>query len=252
MSNDFSILFGDGNGFFEIPVFFPTGGNPWDFEFKDITSDGNIDIVVAVNGEASKIMVYKGDGLGEFTLLNSFVTSAAPLGLALADFNGDSKLDLAASINEIDEENIVIYQGNGMGFFSEVMRLSSPGFPGQLFADDLNFDGKSDLIVNDERISVFLNQAIISSTPEVSNEVAVQVFPNPVVGQNVTVTIENAPSSLATLRVINNLGQILLQESFSDISSHTFSTNHLSSGLYYVQVEYEDWFLSEKLLVSNQ
>jgi FG-GAP-like repeat/IPT/TIG domain len=66
-------------------------------------------------------------------------------GAALGDFNGDGKLDVAFA----SESSVGVWLGNGGGSFENFSNYQTTGLPTNVFAVDLNGDGKLDLVTND-------------------------------------------------------------------------------------------------------
>lgn len=250
LSNDFSIIFGDGFGGFSDPIFYPTDGNPWDFQLIDVTNDEYLDLIVAVNDEVSVVEIYKGNGMGNFTLFSSVYTDFQPLGIVVADFNNNGTNDLAVSVDNLDDNNILLFQGNGAGLFIESTQLSTPGFPSQLFAEDVNKDGLIDLVVNDHRISVFLNNGIINSTKAVAATGHFGIYPNPANADFLNIELTNDLAA-NTIAIINNLGKIVHQQPTDFSKNISIPLENFENGIYWVQIESNDFIASEKLVIAK-
>jgi len=251
LSNDFSIIFGNGFGNFSAPIFYPTDGNPWDFQLIDVTNDDYLDLIVAVNDEVSVIEIYKGNGMGHFTLFSSIPTNFQPLGLVVADFNNNGLNDLAVSVNNLNNNNILLFQGNGTGLFVESTQLSAPGFPSQLFAEDVNKDGLKDIVVNDFRISTFLNNEIINATKAVAATRHFGIFPNPAHTDVLNIQIANILLEEANILIVNNLGKIIHQQPTNSFKQIAIPLTNFDNGIYWVQIESNDFVASEKLVVAK-
>lgn len=251
LSNDFSIIFGDGTGEFSEPIFYPTDGNPWDFKIVDVTNDDNLDLIVAVNDEVSEVEIYTGDGMGAFTLFSTIPTPFQPLGIAVADFDNDGTNDLVVSVDNLNENNILIYQGNGAGLFVEAMQLSAAGFPGQLFTEDCNKDGLPDILVNDHRISVFLNNQIINNIKAVAATGHFAISPNPVSSNALNINLENTSTSNHNILIINNLGKVVYQQLHQPTQNITIPLTDFDKGIYWVTIQNEAFVASEKLVIAR-
>jgi hypothetical protein len=251
LSNDFSIIFGDGTGEFSEPVFYPTDGNPWDFKLADVTNDDNLDLIVAVNDEVSEVEIYKGDGMGVFTLFSTISTPFQPLGIAVADFNNNGEKDLVVSVDNLNEDNILIYQGNGAGLFIEAGQLSAMGFPGQLFAEDCNQDGLPDILVNDHRISVFLNNQVINDVKAVPAMRHFAISPNPANTDALNIRLKNVSTSKSNILIVNNLGEIIYRQQHQSTQNVTVPLADFDNGIYWVTIQNEAFVASEKLVISK-
>jgi len=251
LSNDFSISFGDGDGFFSDPIFYQTEGNPWDFELKDVTGDENLDLVVAINDEEWEIAIYQGNGIGNFELFSTIPLNHQPLGITIADFNGDGANDLVTTLDKINIENIIVFQGNGLGLFTSVTTLSTMGIPGQIFNHDINKDGLPDLVVNDIRITTFLNNGIIADTKVVSAEGIFSIHPNPSDGNHCQIVFDNNKNTISNIVIMNQLGKTVYQTR-SDFSQKTLiPLDNFESGIYWVRIENEEQIACEKLIVNR-
>jgi len=81
----------------------------------------------------------------------SYPVGTAPMAVAVGDFNGDGKLDLAVANSGNpsagDDGGISVLLGNGDGTFQAARDVSAGKNPGSVAADDLNGDGRVDLVI---------------------------------------------------------------------------------------------------------
>lgn len=87
------VYFGNGDGTFNSPVFYPTQFNPFYIYSTDIDNDLVEDIVVE---EGNGFSVSKGNSNGTFNTPEHFSAISTPNSLAIADFNEDGKTDVIA------------------------------------------------------------------------------------------------------------------------------------------------------------
>jgi hypothetical protein len=166
-----SVLLGNGDGTFQPPVNYRSGG----FEESDddvaqssvavgdVNGDGKLDLVVE-NQCAFSTSNYCGNGTVGVLLGNgdgSFRPAVVydsggdwPYSVALADLNGDGRLDIAvANCGPIDSNGcgsgmvgVLMNKGNG-GFQPAVLYPSGGVAATGIFAADVNGDSKPDLLV---------------------------------------------------------------------------------------------------------
>ena len=154
-----NILLGNGDGTFQSPVAYPSGGNAFSVEAGDLNGDGKLDLVV-VNGSNSA-GVLLGNGDGSFKPVSSFTTSTSGnSAVFLGDFNGDSRPDLAVVTAVCDAttctRSVSVLLGIGDGTFGlPVGNQSAMGLNSQAVAlGDVNGDGKLDLAVVDNCVPI--------------------------------------------------------------------------------------------------
>jgi FG-GAP-like repeat/FG-GAP repeat len=89
-----------------------------------------------------------------FSVADQLPLGGASLNVVVADFNGDSKADLAAT----NDQNVIVYLGDGAGGFGPANTFPAGALPRGLAVGDFDGDGKPDLAVaNYSDISILIN-----------------------------------------------------------------------------------------------
>jgi hypothetical protein len=161
LTNQVSILLGNGDGTFQKPLKFAVPA-PAALAVGDFDSDGNQDLaVVETSTGDGSIAIFLGDGAGHFKLSASYRTGVAPISVAAADFNGDGHLDLAVANNggQSGQGSLMVFIGTGKGTFQKPVTYKIVGAPWAVAAGDLNGDHHPDLAVTNlgGYVSVFIN-----------------------------------------------------------------------------------------------
>lgn len=134
-----------------------TGISVADFAVADVNGDGTLDIAAVGPSDENTLYVFLNDGDGNLTLQNSSaLAGTGAVSLALADFNGDGALD--AAVTTLDSEFLEIQYGIalGAGSFSGSAIQSVSAASGTLLVEDLNGDGRPDIVIDGGAIGTFL------------------------------------------------------------------------------------------------
>ena len=148
LSNDVSILLGEGDGGFLAQTRIPVGSSPIALVVADFNLDGRRDLAVGLSG-SSQVAVLLGQGDGTFAPARQFPVSASPQGLATGDFNGDGRPDLAVSYPgpTYYPGYVTVFLGTGDGSLASAGALPVGFSPAGLAVADFNADGIQDLVV---------------------------------------------------------------------------------------------------------
>lgn len=144
-SGDVSVLLGNGDGTFDdtlepqevgsVAVSVATG---------DLNDDGTIDIVAA-DSVSSTVGALLNQGDATFAAVVPTDTGAAPESVVLGKFDADRFLDAATA--NYDDGTVTVLKGVGDGTFTLSDEILVGEAPVGLASDDLNGDGRPDLVV---------------------------------------------------------------------------------------------------------
>jgi len=144
LSNDVSVLLGNGTGGFAAAVNFGNVSSPFSIAASDLDNDGNTDLAV-VNSGSDDVTVLKGNGLGGFSFGGQFGVGSLPISIAAADLNGDGNSDLAVSNYISNDVSVLI--GNGSGGFASAFGYAAGTAPVSVATGDFDLNGTIDLAV---------------------------------------------------------------------------------------------------------
>jgi hypothetical protein len=139
-----TVLLGNGNGSFGVPLSYPTGASPYAVVAADFNGDGNQDLAVA-SGDGNNVSILLGRGDGTFATAVNYGAGFYPDGIAAGDLNGDGKVDLAIANDYSNDVSILL--GRGDGTFGPAARFTAGNGPASVVIADFNGDGRNDLAI---------------------------------------------------------------------------------------------------------
>ena len=120
ISDNVSILLGDGSGGFSGPTNFAAGDVPYSVAVGDFNGDARLDLAVA-NDTRQRLDPARRRQRGLQRRRPTSPSTDDPYSVAVGDFNGDSRLDLAAA--NVGFDNVSILLGDGSGGFTGADQL---------------------------------------------------------------------------------------------------------------------------------
>jgi hypothetical protein len=156
VSNDVSILPGDGKGGFDDPMVIPTLAGPIELRVVDLDGDGWLDLAVAARN-ADSLAIHRGTGPCQFDSPEIHDAGKGPFDLVLSDIDGDGLTDLVSAVREGQGCSILLGVAAGQGSISEPVGDD----PRRVVIGDFDGDGRPDLATADQgsaSVSVLLNR----------------------------------------------------------------------------------------------
>lgn len=141
----FIVLLGSGDGSFRKPLATKTGKVPLNVILVDCNRDGNLDAAVTLTFDKMEIFIGTGDGF--FKKGDTYLTGSRSFSGVAEDFNGDGNADIAVAASSSNSSFIRVFQGNGDCTFQKPQTYAQQLVPLAVIHDDMNDDGKSDLVV---------------------------------------------------------------------------------------------------------
>ncbi len=107
VSDDVSVLLGNGDGTFQSAAAFAAGDRPFSVAVADFDGDSVPDLVTA-NQLSDGVSVLLGNGDGSFQAAAAFAAGDQPRSVAVADLDGDSVPDLVTANANSDDVSVFL------------------------------------------------------------------------------------------------------------------------------------------------
>ncbi len=147
VTNDVSILLGNGNGSFASQLLTSVGSSPYSIVAGKFNADNNFDLAVT-NSASNNVSILLGNGNGTFSAPTNFFVGSNPISIASGDFNNDAKADLAvANFGGFFSGTVSILLGTGTGTFTNGTTVRTRTQPSFVAVARFNADSNDDLIV---------------------------------------------------------------------------------------------------------
>ncbi|MEL7646664.1 MAG: FG-GAP-like repeat-containing protein [Sedimentibacter sp.] len=137
--SNLSVLPNNGDGTFAARVVSAAGYSPHSVIACNLNGDNLDDLVISGSGGT-----YAFVSIGNFNF-SPLIPCGSGYSSAVGDFDNDGDNDVATT--DWNQDKIFIYSNNGEGIFTEAQSISTSNYPQAIFAEDINNDGKQDLIV---------------------------------------------------------------------------------------------------------
>jgi len=158
ISDPVAVFINDGYGKMAIEAdsLYLNPDDPKGIAVGDLNNDQEADLAVAIQEDSIVVLLF-GNGDGTFTRGTDVEIPTKPVTLVIADFDKDMNNDLAVASHY---GFLLIYEGDGLGSFSETVRRTGVGSVQDLETTDMNKDGYTDLLIgtgNVHAVELFLN-----------------------------------------------------------------------------------------------
>jgi hypothetical protein len=152
-----SVLLGNGDGTFQLPVSYAVGFEPYSMVAGDFNGDGNLDLAAAsaasgFSTSGCPVSILLGNGDGTFRPQISCPVPVSLKSIVAGDFDGDGHIDLAvfSDGNITSGSVVVVLRGDGDGTFHPQVPYRSGPYSAfaefnSISAGDFNGDGYLDL-----------------------------------------------------------------------------------------------------------
>ncbi len=226
-----------------------------DMDVADMDNDGDADLLFSGNNEnlSARTKAYLNDGTGQFSELTTVNLQNTTNGEnVFSDLDNDGDLDLLiVGTQDGGIPNIynIVYQNEGNNVFIPIDTLGGE-YIATAVIDDYTGDGLADVIIQGfaDKMNVYWNTSDIStSTNELTETSAMNIFPNPSAGA-VTINLEGDHDTAFDLAIYNYDGRLVYQ-ALNLSGTKTELDLDLISGSYIVILKTDQAVMHRKLVI---
>jgi FG-GAP-like repeat/Secretion system C-terminal sorting domain len=208
---------------------------------NDFDNDGDDDLLISGQNQTD-LRWHTNDGDGFFTITQIFETNISQCqSIDSKDFDLDGDVDIFTCFPQTGK--VVWYENLGTGNFSSknIIYTGNIPFTTVVYSDDLNNDGKDDIIWADN-LSFHLNDPVLG-IQNIELENSFEIYPNPTSnGLNIFSKTEG------NLSIYNSLGQPFCKNIKIKKGENTFDLN-LKPQIYFLILETNQTRISKKLII---
>ncbi|MEG4842206.1 DUF4347 domain-containing protein, partial [Microcoleus sp. B9-D4] len=147
LTNNVSLLLGNGDGTFGTATYFGVGSSPYTVAVGDFNGDDNSDLATA-NQYSNDISILPGNGNGTFGAATTLSVGSNPYFVLVGDFNKDGKSDFATA--NYGDSSVSILLQNADGTFAPATNFTVGNSPNYIALGDFNGDNNADLATSNE------------------------------------------------------------------------------------------------------
>ncbi len=233
---------------------------------KDIDGDNDLDIILLnqITLDSNQVKIYLNAGNAVFSTANNYSFNHSgfkPTNITMADADKDGDPDLIVNgylptgdYHEFSE----ILLNNGSGQFTPVNKTFFEGMSRVINFKtmDINGDGYDDIFINGKTISGYLSAKIYVnnssglgfSTVNMNKGEMLKVYPNPA-KDLLNIKLSNPEGKIVKIRIINLLGQSVLEVSGVNSYKTLINTSNLNKGTYLIEVISDNDNYVQKLII---
>jgi hypothetical protein len=222
-SNQVSILFGNGDGTFQIPMssdMYTTGTEPTSVAVGNLNGDAYPDLVVANFGSNTvSVLLGTGNAASPFQTHVDYPTGSEPISVAIGYFNGPQSPPYVATANNF-ANTVSVLPDSSAGTLGAATSFATGSEPTFVAVGDVNGDGNPDLAVADEgggSVSVLLGNG--NGTFQTHADFGAGISPRSIAlgnfngDQNLDIAVANTNSASDSVSILLGYGNGSFQDS---------------------------------------